>query len=307
MDDPPEEDIDDFDEADILQRIPAQASTSTSSSSAAQRQPPSDALSHILNPRDLPPSSGGRPTQTQYQTTTNPASYSHFQILYPLYFDSTRSRAQGRRVSSNLAVKNPLAHDIASACASLSVPFVFEPTKTHPKDWANTGRVRVALKETPEAKVAVASASKMRTTRHSSVQNKHHLYILVAEYLRKHPTTDTSAGLSVRLPGAPPPPDLRGKVIGGGGEDGGEKWPRPAVPRGWKMGELLPYYSPAMTGGGVSENLFKDMMKEMQGGEGMAGMLGAAGGGGAGGGGGGGGAIEGKAKKDKKGKRNPKA
>ncbi|KAH7328092.1 hypothetical protein B0I35DRAFT_403520 [Stachybotrys elegans] len=28
---------------------------------------------------------------------------------------------------------------------------------------------------------------------------------------------------------------------------------------GWKMGELLPYLSPAMTSGGVSKNLFKDM------------------------------------------------
>ncbi|KEY68821.1 hypothetical protein S7711_10381 [Stachybotrys chartarum IBT 7711] len=28
---------------------------------------------------------------------------------------------------------------------------------------------------------------------------------------------------------------------------------------GWKMGELLPYLSPAMTGGGVSKNLFKVM------------------------------------------------
>ena len=90
----------------------------------------------------------------------------------------------------------------------------------------------------------------------------------------------------------------------------GEKWPRPAVPTGWKMSELLPYYSPAMTGGGVSENFLKDMMKEMGGGA-------PGGAGGAGGmpdmaslmasmggmaGGGGGGAIEGgeKKKKEKK-------
>jgi signal recognition particle subunit SRP19 len=31
------------------------------------------------------------------------------------------------------------------------------------------------------------------------------------------------------------------------------------------MGTILPYYSPALTGGGVSENFFKDMMVEMQG------------------------------------------
>jgi signal recognition particle subunit SRP19 len=31
------------------------------------------------------------------------------------------------------------------------------------------------------------------------------------------------------------------------------------------MGTVLPYYSPGLTGGGVSENFFKDMMAEMQG------------------------------------------
>ena len=60
----------------------------------------------------------------------------------------------------------------------------------------------------------------------------------------------------------------------------GKPYPRPAVPRGWKMGELLPYMSAAMTGGGVSENLFKDMMKEMQGGgDPMSALMGAAAGG----------------------------
>jgi signal recognition particle subunit SRP19 len=31
------------------------------------------------------------------------------------------------------------------------------------------------------------------------------------------------------------------------------------------MSSILPYYSPAVTGGGVSENFFKEMMAEMQG------------------------------------------
>lgn len=41
--------------------------------------------------------------------------------------------------------------------------------------------------------------------------------------------------------------------------------PPPAVPRGWKMNTILPLHSPAMSGGGVSDNLFKDMMAEMSG------------------------------------------
>ena len=34
------------------------------------------------------------------------------------------------------------------------------------------------------------------------------------------------------------------------------------------MGTILPLHSPALSGGGVSENIFKEMMQEMQGGGG---------------------------------------
>lgn len=40
----------------------------------------------------------------------------------------------------------------------------------------------------------------------------------------------------------------------------------PATPRGWKLNTILPLHSAAVSGGGVSENLFKEMMAEMQGG-----------------------------------------
>lgn len=50
--------------------------------------------------------------------------------------------------------------------------------------------------------------------------------------------------------------------------------PPPAVPRGWKMGTILPLHSPALSGGGVSENIIKDMMQEMQGVEGAPGVVG---------------------------------
>jgi len=68
-----------------------------------------------------------------------------------------------------------------------------------------------------------------------------------------------------------------------------EKVPPPAIPRGFKIGSILPLHSPALSGGGVSENFFKDMMAEMGGQlpEGMQGMANMAGmGGGAAGGGG---------------------
>jgi signal recognition particle subunit SRP19 len=96
----------------------------------------------------------------------------------------------------------------------------------------------------------------------------------------------------VKVPGLPPP-------------DPKKEYPKPAVPKGWKMASILPYYSPGLTGGGVSENFLKDMMAEMGGGGGMPGMPGLPGMmqgmGGIGGGEGSSGAVEKKKeKKDKK-------
>lgn len=155
--------------------------------------------------------------------------------LYPLYFDARRSRRQGRRVARDLAVGDPLAVDLAQACARLGLAVRLEPEKRHPKDWANPGRVRIG---------ALAAAP--------DVANKHHLYLLVARQLAAAPTTDRSLGLRVPGPAGEPVPPLDAP------------YPRPAVPRGWTMGQRLPYLSPAMSGGGVSDNLFRDMMNEMQ-------------------------------------------
>lgn len=71
----------------------------------------------------------------------------HFHCLYAVYFDKTRTRTEGRQVSSKLAVENPLARDILDACQQLGLRVGFEPEKLHPKDWANPGRVRVLLKD----------------------------------------------------------------------------------------------------------------------------------------------------------------
>lgn len=48
------------------------------------------------------------------------------------------------------------------------------------------------------------------------------------------------------------------------------------------MGTILPLHSPALSGGGISENIIKDMMQEMQGVEGGPGMVGGEGKGGGG-------------------------
>ncbi|KAK7746664.1 signal recognition particle subunit [Cytospora paraplurivora] len=314
MSDPSEGDIDDFVESDIIRArnqpdafasksFPIRMPPSTAASRAASAKQAaaiaksttnSTAKSHILNPSQIPTISNGPP---QYPTSSSPSAssapsssipttadrkaYAAYQCLYPVYFDATRTRAEGRRVPSNLAVASPLAREIVNACRDLRLQTVFEPDKMHPKDWANPGRVRVQLKSNNNN-----NNNKTSGGGSGAVKNKHQLYILIAQHLRNNPATDRSPALWERLPGVPAP-------------EAGKPYPRPAVPRGWKVGEFVPYYSPAMTGGGVSENLFKDMMKEMGGGGDMASLLGGAGAGSGNASEDGGGK---KAKKDKKGK-----
>ncbi len=49
-------------------------------------------------------------------------------------------------VGKELAVENPLAREIVNACGRLGLETLFEPTKIHPRDWANPGRVKIKLK-----------------------------------------------------------------------------------------------------------------------------------------------------------------
>jgi signal recognition particle subunit SRP19 len=260
----------------------------------------------IIVPADIPPPSALRPPQAQpprqppsqflqpsppSAPNPNKEAIKSYQTLYPVYFDSSRTRATGRRVAASLATPNPLARTLVDALQSVCgprnpLPIAFEPDKLHPKDWANPGRVRIQLLD-----------ATTHEPLHRGIKNKRHLYRLVAAYLQAHPTTEASP-LELQIKGLPVP----------------EKLAKPAVPRGWKVNDILPLHSPAMSGGGVSENFFKDMMAEMQqqqqqgegaGGAGgaqlppgMAGMLNGMGGGGGAGRSGGGG--EGKKKKDKK-------
>lgn len=57
-------------------------------------------------------------------------------------------------MSAEQAVKNPLAREIVDAVQLLGLKTVFEPGKTHPRDWANPGRVRVLVKEGGRARSA---------------------------------------------------------------------------------------------------------------------------------------------------------
>ncbi len=198
----------------------------------------------IIRPSSISPPAKPSPfLQPQFRGPSSPSTsdtdrHKRYQCLYPLYFDANRTRSQGRRVGQVLAVPNPLAREIVDAVQLLGLDTVFEPGKTHPKDWSNPGRVRVLVKDGGRV-------------RNRGVSNKHHLYTLVSKYLLTHPTTRDSP-LRLRIQGIPRPET---------------PLTAPDIPRGWKMNTILPLHSPALSGGGVSENIIKDVMQEIQAGQ----------------------------------------
>lgn len=69
-----------------------------------------------------------------------------FFILYPQYFDSQLSRAKGRRVSRDLAVKTPRATDVFHAAREAGFDPELDPDHHHPGFWyQQSGRVLVSV------------------------------------------------------------------------------------------------------------------------------------------------------------------
>lgn len=132
--DPSEDDIEEFDDREIIK---ARAPRATEQSSRVTPNP------SLVQPKSVP---SVAKDGVAFQSATDESKYKDFQCIYPIYFDRNRTRKEGRMVGIEGAVENPLAREIVAACGRLKLETLFEPTKLHPKDWANPGRVKVKLK-----------------------------------------------------------------------------------------------------------------------------------------------------------------
>ena len=60
-------------------------------------------------------------------------------ILWPSYFDSAKSRANGRRVPKFLAVQNPTSEEILAAVKAIGLGGSIKADKSYPRFWWEHG------------------------------------------------------------------------------------------------------------------------------------------------------------------------
>jgi len=76
------------------------------------------------------------------------SAYKMWTSVYPIYIDGKRPYSGSeRRISREKSVWWPLSTDIVDACGQMGFKTLHEPTKRHPRDWENPGRVKVHFKE----------------------------------------------------------------------------------------------------------------------------------------------------------------
>uniref|UniRef100_A0A5B6YHR6 Signal recognition particle 19 kDa protein n=1 Tax=Davidia involucrata TaxID=16924 RepID=A0A5B6YHR6_DAVIN len=96
-------------------------------------------------------------------------------VLYPVYINSKKTIADGRRISTSKACENPTCAEISDCCSHLKLPFAIEIDKAYPRDFMQRGRVRVLLKKEDG------------TLHNSAISSRKQLMLCVAELVPRHP------------------------------------------------------------------------------------------------------------------------
>ncbi len=87
-------------------------------------------------------------------------------VVWPIYFDSTRSRSEGRMVSVQDGAAEPTLDDIITAALKAGFKPEIEREKRHPKTWhESSGRILIPRK-------GPKSAALKRIARSLSVKGK---------------------------------------------------------------------------------------------------------------------------------------
>ncbi|TIA76250.1 hypothetical protein E3P91_00097 [Wallemia ichthyophaga] len=144
------------DEAQQPAQQPSQPPASTSTSTSAPPPPssfpgmpgmpglPSQFMEEERIPLPVIIDSKSKPRMRPIHDEMELDEYKNWITLYPVYFDAKANQSQ-RKLPRNKCVWWPLANDLAECTGNLGYRTLFEPTKTHPSDWENPGRIKIEL------------------------------------------------------------------------------------------------------------------------------------------------------------------
>ncbi|XVF87055.1 hypothetical protein PTKIN_Ptkin18bG0089800 [Pterospermum kingtungense] len=96
-------------------------------------------------------------------------------VFYPVYINSKKTVAEGRRISLIKACENPTCVEIADCCSHFKLPNAIEIDKAYPRDFMQRGRVRVQLKKEDG------------TLYNPAISSRKQLMLHVAELVPRHP------------------------------------------------------------------------------------------------------------------------
>jgi signal recognition particle subunit SEC65 len=122
----------------------------------------------------------------------------HLLYIYPVYFDSRRSRRMGRRVPSSIAVQHPMIDELKVIADKLKLNYEVDAEAKHPASWWDEYPGRLVVKQVDQADQKVEKAKlvvkmakylvavkklkkekedlKERQQHHSKVQQSHKKY-----------------------------------------------------------------------------------------------------------------------------------
>ena len=85
-------------------------------------------------------------------------------IIWPAYFDSTKTRNDGRRVPKNLAVPSPRIAELKEAAEKLGLPHELVVDVGYPKTpWLKTGMILVKRKGSKGQMILLVAKQLLKT------------------------------------------------------------------------------------------------------------------------------------------------
>jgi signal recognition particle subunit SRP19 len=84
-------------------------------------------------------------------------------VLWPEYFDSSRSRSEGRRVIKRLAIPEPQMSMIIKAVEKLGLQWKLEEGKSYPGAWWNKQGLLLVENNMPKSELLPKVAEMLKT------------------------------------------------------------------------------------------------------------------------------------------------